>query len=200
MNHLSELPQLQNRYLGMRHSISAPNVRKIIVSRPENALRHEFGLTDDGRTLIERSPSVPKLILADTEIVTSDLSRARETAEIVAGMVGIERMLLTELLRERDFGELEFQSNERYRDVWELDEQDPDHHAFGVESANDVLRRSTALILDLERLFRGKTFLLVAHGDVLQILQTGFEKIPASRHRSLKHMENAEIREFVLKT
>ena len=36
---------------------------------------------------------------------------------------------------------------------------------------------------------------LVAHGDVLQILQTAFERsVPPAQHRSLEHLENAQPR------
>ena len=35
---------------------------------------------------------------------------------------------------------------------------------------------------------------LVAHGDVLQILQTAFEELAPGQHRSLPHLPNAELR------
>jgi hypothetical protein len=36
--------------------------------------------------------------------------------------------------------------------------------------------------------------ILVAHGDVLQILQTAFEGVDPREHRSLPHLPNAELR------
>ncbi|MBD3299907.1 MAG: hypothetical protein GF347_00995 [Candidatus Moranbacteria bacterium] len=41
-----------------------------------------------------------------------------------------------------------------------------------------------------------KKILFVAHGDVLQILSTYFEKIDPGQHRSVLHLEVAEIREL----
>jgi len=42
--------------------------------------------------------------------------------------------------------------------------------------------------------------ILVAHGDVLQILQTGFEKMDGSRHRThLPHLETAVPRHLRMK-
>ncbi len=73
------------------------------------------------------------------------------------------------------------------------------HTVGNVESADAVMERTTSLITALENDFKGEIFLLVSHGDALQILQTAFNKKPASVHRSLPHLETAEIREFILK-
>ena len=56
------------------------------------------------------------------------------------------------------------------------------------------MRRVTSLVADYESSHRGATLLLVSHGDALQLLQTAFRKQDASRHRSLEHLETAEIR------
>ncbi len=93
--------------------------------------------------------------------------------------------------------------------------KDADHTEFHVESANSVLRRTTKLVLELDEVLEPQRSaqsegsynidescwkcILVAHGDVLQILQTGFLRHPdASRHRSLEHLETATIRELIL--
>mmetsp|Transcript_11267 Transcript_11267/g.16793 ORF Transcript_11267/g.16793 Transcript_11267/m.16793 type:complete len:82 (+) Transcript_11267:477-722(+) len=39
---------------------------------------------------------------------------------------------------------------------------------------------------------------LVAHGDVLQIVQTGFKKMDGTTHRSLDHLETATLRHLSL--
>ena len=45
----------------------------------------------------------------------------------------------------------------------------------------------------------GKIFVLVSHGDALQITQTAFAGIPPAQHRSLEHMNPAQIRELLVK-
>jgi hypothetical protein len=35
---------------------------------------------------------------------------------------------------------------------------------------------------------------LVAHGDVLQILQTAFARVDVTRHRSIEHLPTATLR------
>ena len=40
----------------------------------------------------------------------------------------------------------------------------------------------------------------VAHGDVLQILQTAFAKIDGSLHRTLPHLETASLRQLIMES
>ena len=61
-----------------------------------------------------------------------------------------------------------------------------------------VLDRTTALIAELERRHSGRDVLLVSHGDTLQILEAGFLRIDPARHRTVPHLETAEIRELRL--
>jgi len=62
--------------------------------------------------------------------------------------------------------------------------------------------RTSGLIIDLENELKGAQqpykVVLVAHGDVLQILQTAFLKKSGSVHRSLDHLETASVREMDL--
>jgi broad specificity phosphatase PhoE len=64
----------------------------------------------------------------------------------------------------------------------------------GVETAAAVLDRVAGLVAGLERGYSGRDILLVSHGDTLQILQAGFAGIDPSRHRTVPHLEVAEIR------
>jgi probable phosphoglycerate mutase len=132
-------------------------------------------------------------------IITSDFKRARESAEIASEILG-SRPILRKELRERFFGDFEGKPNSHYEDVWRDDANDPNHTNHNVESANSVLDRTTKLISEYNAYWQNLTFLLVSHGDALQILQTGFHKVPASKHRSLPHLATAEVRELTLAT
>lgn len=52
--------------------------------------------------------------------------------------------------------------------------------------------------MDLESAYNDKDILLVSHGDASQVLQTGFQKVDPRQHRSLQHLETAEIRQLTL--
>ena len=131
-------------------------------------------------------------------------------------------------LRERYFGMLNNGSDARYQEVWDVDVTNPNHTMFNCESANSVLSRTTKFICELDdnilsssssssnfaattAINDGTTAaimnekggrwicILVAHGDVLQITQTGFLRHTDARgHRSLNHLETATIRELTL--
>ena len=115
-------------------------------------------------------------------------------------------------LRERYFGQFNGQSDSHYHDVWNFDCIDPNHTKYDVESVNSVINRTTDLILDIENTLQSYCdydnvdndlkqcyqVILVAHGDVLQILQTAFLKVDGSTHRSLDHLETAAVRELFL--
>jgi len=102
-------------------------------------------------------------------------------------------------LRERFFGELEGEDHRHYRQVWEADRRDARHTEHGVESVIMVMARVTALVRELDRAWEDRGILLVAHGDVLQILQTAFQGEIPERHRELAHLDTAEIRELALR-
>jgi len=113
-------------------------------------------------------------------------------------------------LRERFFGdELEEGPNTRYGDVWVEDKKDATSTPYGAESASAVQSRTGGFIRRLERDLTivdalGPVHVVlvpccpqVSHGDALQLLQAAFQGIPASDHRSLKHLNPAELRELV---
>mmetsp|Transcript_15604 Transcript_15604/g.15796 ORF Transcript_15604/g.15796 Transcript_15604/m.15796 type:complete len:237 (-) Transcript_15604:496-1206(-) len=201
--------------LNRRHGQSLANVAGIISSDPKISTI-EHGLSTTGvqqaqnaaqafTTSLQTTLNTPPRRVA---IYSSDFLRAKETAQIMADAClasGVElykgNVMLETRLRERYFGEWNGGSDEFYQMVWDVDQTDPNHVESGVESVNSVLSRTTQLILDIEDEFRAlepHTCILVAHGDVLQIMQTGFQKIDCSKHRSLPHLETATLRELKL--
>ena len=184
----------------MRHGESRPNVQGIIVSNPVDGPNPEYGLTKKGRQQVLDSILVAQnrdWLDAKTIIIASLFSRAYESAEIIAKVLGSSRRVISEgALRERWFGRFEKTSNQNYQKVWDKDRLDPNHREFGVETAVQVQDRVTDLVNILECRHVNKKFLLVSHGDALQILQTGFAKVSPALHRTMKHLEVAEIREL----
>jgi probable phosphoglycerate mutase len=197
MNNLNQIKNLNNRYFIIRHGESEANVLGIILSFPEEGVL-KFGLSEKGKTQVRDSILLNKVLDSDTIIYSSDFKRAKETAEIAKDVLGAKILILTPKLRERNFGKWEHTDNKNYNEVWKDDKSDFDHNNGNVESANSVLKRTTELILELEKNFKNKKILLSSHGDALQILQTGFMKVSASKHRDLSHLNVAEIRELKL--
>mmetsp|Transcript_22183 Transcript_22183/g.33222 ORF Transcript_22183/g.33222 Transcript_22183/m.33222 type:complete len:236 (-) Transcript_22183:101-808(-) len=155
--------------------------------------------------------------LPPIRIITSDFKRTQQTAQTFAATLreslkGLEideaglEPLSSKELRERYFGELEGGPNTGYSKVWMEDEVDSDSQPFGSESARAVQQRTASLIRSLETqaitaeeggLQQQPIVIVVSHGDALQILQTTFQGLPAGQHRSLPHLNPAELRELV---
>lgn len=101
-------------------------------------------------------------------VVSSDLSRALDTARAVADLVGVE-VVADPRLRERDFGDWEGLHGDVIRERW------PDEHAVwrggghpegvGAERRGDVALRFAAGVEEAaEWLAKDQTLLVVAHG------------------------------------
>lgn len=102
-------------------------------------------------------------------VYTSDLSRARETAEILAASLGCPAPEVDPLLREMDCGEWEGRSiddlREREPEGWRRWMDDPTFRVPGGESILDVKARAkTFLALRREELSAVERVLVVAHG------------------------------------
>lgn len=198
MNHLSSLDRLANRYFAMRHGHSVANRQGIVVSHPDNGCAG-FGLSEQGVAQVQASLQRDNQLDDSTIIVSSDFSRALETAAMVQRALASPAPIdIDTRLRERYFGALELGPDSAYSEVWQRDARNPGSDMHGVESADRVMARVTGLIIDLERRFSGASLLLVSHGDALQILQTAFARQPASAHRQLQHLQTAEIRPLSL--
>lgn len=123
-------------------------------------------LNDQGRKQAKALSAHLKLQAWDA-VISSDLSRARETAEIIAHEAGIAIFREDVRLRERNFGKLEgTTTNERitkWGERWKsLD--------LGVESDESVRSRAGKLIDDVADEFRGRRVVIVSHGGVLRQL------------------------------
>jgi 2,3-bisphosphoglycerate-dependent phosphoglycerate mutase len=104
--------------------------------------------------------------LADTPldaIYSSDLSRARETAEIVAVTTGHE-VRVDPGLRERDFGSWEGLTRE------EIDARFADHEQHDGETYEQVRARVLATAHRIVAAHPGETVLVVSHGGALNAL------------------------------
>lgn len=180
----------RNRYLLMRHGHSQANQQGVIVSSPEQGIEN-FGLSEYGEQQLVQLVAnwqwpVP------TRVVHSDFLRTRQTAAHVAARFGLLPSVDTRL-RERNFGELEGQGDDRYPNVWALDAEDADHQHQGVEAVSVVAQRMQAVIADWEQQESDETILLVSHGDPLQILLTALANKPLSQHRKQSALLPASV-------
>lgn len=201
------LRHLRNRYFVMRHAQSHPNVAGLIVCRPPAGLDPANGLTTTGRQQARdsatawiaqrgagslRAATGPAADTTAPVIISSDFSRARETAEILREVATAEPVGVDVRLRERDFGDFDGCPASAYQQIWAADAEG--RTLAGVEPVGAVLARVASMIDDLEQAHAGRDIVLVSHGDTAQIAQAGFCDLAPSAHRSLPPLGNAEIR------
>jgi broad specificity phosphatase PhoE len=108
-----------------------------------------------------------------TEIYTSDLSRARETAEIVASALGVTRINFDPRLRERGFGCFEGLTREecaeRHTEAWQRYLADRRNTPTDAEPQEEVVARVVAALTSVaESGDRAGHVLVVSHGAAIR--------------------------------
>jgi len=110
-------------------------------------------------------------------IFSSDLVRAKRTAEIIA----LEKKMAVEtsvLLRERDFGPFEGRHFNEIMKELRLDIQsfriltDQEADSLGIESDTKVMERFLRFLREVAVAYQGKKILVVTHGSVMRVFLT----------------------------
>ena len=128
-------------------------------------------------------------ILADggwEVVVSSPLLRARETAQIIAGDLGLELGPSYPSLVERDYGALEGTSSSETMARW------PDRDYPGAESLDSVVSRGLAGLAKVADDFRDRDVVIVAHGTIIRYT------LAALAGRPLDAIRNGSISTFRL--
>jgi broad specificity phosphatase PhoE len=150
----------------VRHGQSEWN----LLRRTQGQVSHP-GLTELGR---RQASAAAQTIRADAErngrqvtsVIGSDLVRAVQTAQVVAGDLAVP-MHLDGRWREQCFGRLEGLGHEETRAELGSHRADPDALIGGGESARQVTERVIAALGDLEPT---KATVVVTHGDTIRCL------------------------------
>lgn len=185
------------RVFVLRHGRSVANEEGLIASSPANAAE-AFGLTTLGRAQIRESVTRTRadgLMAEPLVLVCSPLLRARESAEVAAGIFGVTP-IVDSRLTERGFGDYELESDDRYQRVWAADRRDSTHNSSGVESVDDVLGRAGAVVEELTLKGDSATVVLCTHGDVASTLLCASEGVALERHREVGGLDTGALREL----
>jgi broad specificity phosphatase PhoE len=151
----------------VRHGESEWNVAQ----RTQGQTRHPQ-LTEHGRA---QAQAAARALLADIGstpvscVVSSDLVRAVQTAEIVAGVLGT-RMCVDARLREQSLGSFEGLSYaESFAAGSAFDWSDPDLRVGGGESLREMATRMTTALSDFaDELITTGAIVVVSHGDAIR--------------------------------
>ncbi len=123
-------------------------------------------------------------------IVSSPLSRAEETARIIAGELGLAGPKTIPALTERQHGEIEGLTFLERRDRF------PDGVPVpGLESRQDVLDRVLPALGEIAAEHDGKSVLVVSHGGVIGTLLRHATRGERPRHNEM--IANGSVHDFV---
>lgn len=121
-----------------------------------------------------------------TAVYSSPLSRARETAELIAARVGLEAVVALDELMERDYGAAEGLTDR------EIEERYPGGlRAPGQETREEVGARIVAALDRIAREHPGGRVLVVSHGGAIRSVLNAVD--PETRHPAIT---NASVHSF----
>jgi probable phosphoglycerate mutase len=149
----------------VRHGQSEWNVRRLTQGQTVHPALTALGRlqADAAATMI--SADLAAHGLAVRRIITSDLVRARETADILAARLGAVTTIDARL-REQSLGHLE---GRPYEETWDaaaaIDWSDPSQPIAGGESLMDVYERMAAVLRAIDP---DTVAVLVSHGDAIR--------------------------------
>lgn len=178
---------MTRRVVLWRHGRTEWNVAGRVQGQTDTAL-DEVG-REQARSAAARLAS-----LRPVRIVSSDLERARHTAEELSRLTGVP-VELDERLREMNFGEREGltwkESWERFPDLMTAMLEDREERFPGAELHVEAgARLAEALTEALETLEDGETLVVVAHGAVLRVGACTFLGFPESTWRTFAGLSN----------
>lgn len=181
--------------LFVRHGQDEDNANNIL-----NGHRQQ-PLTAQGRLQASRAARRISLLRPDV-IYTSPLRRTRETAEILAELLGVRRLIEMAELVERDFGVL---TGKTYDDIPNFATewiQLPGYRYFvsgeGIEPFADVRRRVQTVNDMILREHPHERVVVVSHGDVFKMFLAERHNLTIDQALRTPFIENAEVADLGL--
>jgi broad specificity phosphatase PhoE len=187
--------KLNNKYYILRHGEAVSNIKGFVSSWPEKS---ENPLTEAG---VEQAKQVAKKILSENIdlIFSSDILRAKQTAQIIAGQLKKE-VKFDERLREIDFGIFNSKPIADFVGHFANKEKRIKEKAPHGESYEDILKRIESFLENIEKTYSNKKILIVSHQAPLFILEGIF--LGYSLEESVefftddKLLSNCELKQF----
>jgi isoleucyl-tRNA synthetase len=187
-----------NRYFVMRHGEAKNNILGIISSKINNP----HHLTERGKQQI--SDSVKKIKNKKIDlIISSPFVRTRETAELVADRIGIDKsqIIYEQKIQEIQAGEFEGKTIEEYHKYFNSIEEYFEKACPSGENFAQIKNRMGNFIYDLENKYKDKNILIITHdapGWLLFSVASGDNVKDAISKRGNKEnfIKNAEIKEL----
>ncbi len=160
VSELKEKIGANNRYTVMRHGESDSNVRGVVSYKPED----DIHLTEKGRASVKTNASKLKDAGIDL-IIASPVLRTKETAAIVAGVLGIPEadILIDPRIAEVNTGDFSGCAIETYRSYFTSTLEKFTKPSPNGENLEQMKTRIAEFLYDIDAKYKGKHILLVTH-------------------------------------
>ncbi len=169
-----------------------------IEGRVQGAL--DSPLTDKG---IKQARQLGKRLQNEgiTKIYTSDLPRARATADEIGNELGLREILYSQALRELSFGEWEgkvwWDLRQKHPELFSLWDTGPHQVKIpGGETMWEVTERAWNFVKELPHKHPNETLCLVTHGMTLQLIVKKALGIPIGQWENVPWQHNTALNIF----
>jgi broad specificity phosphatase PhoE len=181
--------KLNNKYFLLRHgqTIYQKENRGVNYNADENPF---IPLTEEGKQMVAESAQKVKEKNI-TLIFSSPYLRTKQTAEITAGIIGIEKIRYDERLVDINLGKLMGKSMEESWTFYLGGDKKFDNKPEDGESWGDILERTKSFLEDLEKKYKDKNILIVSHADPIWLM-AGYLRGYKDENEFIKSREDRE--------
>lgn len=146
----------------------------------------------DENGLAEATKLAERLEKEEWDIIfSSNLLRAKQTAEVIAERMGNKQILLEPRLREVSGGQIEGTTEEERILKWGNDWRELD---LGMETAESVLARGLSAIEELTKEHSNKNVLIVSHGSFISHI---LKELVPQLNVEKKHLKNTSLTKLI---
>lgn len=157
--------KLNNSYFILRHAESKANSQEIVSIWPEKFYNP---LTKKGKEQIKKI--IPELKNKKIDFIfSSDLLRAKQTAEIIAKSLDLE-IKIDKRLREINVGAFNGKSADEWYNFFNQPMERFTKRPLKGENLVDVKKRILGFIREIDKKYKNKRILIVSHKDTLLAL------------------------------
>ena len=161
--------KLKNRYFLLRHGENVYQVKKrglIYPLKDNNSIK----LTQEGKSQVKKSLKKIKKEKVDF-IYSSDFYRTKESAEIASNELNVKRINLDKRLRDVNMGVFHGRKKEEYYKFFGYKKRKFSKKPPKGESWDDLKKRMTGFLKNIDKKHKNKKILIVSHGDPLWMLE-----------------------------
>jgi len=162
LKELQEKALVGSKFYYLRHGESTSNIKRYFSNYPEKTPSH---LTEKGTKAIQKIAQILKKENIDL-IISSDLTRTKETAEIIAKALKIN-IITDSRLRETNVGIYNGRPVEEYQKLFENLDQRYIKAAKGGENLTTVRKRMLEALKDAANKYPQQNILIVSHEESL---------------------------------